>query len=64
MPIVPLSDQERQAAQEVVSLTPQIMEFLDKCAKCGLPVEDRQAAVQTDCDFCKAVLENFFGEHV
>lgn len=64
MPIVPLGEQERQAAREVVDLTPQIMEFLKKCEACGLPVEDRQAAVQTDCDFCKAVLENFFAEHI
>ena len=64
MPINPLTDAERQAALDVVNIHPQVMEFLEKCKACGLPIEDRQAAMQSQCDFCKAVFENFFPESV
>ena len=63
MAIMPLSDTERQMAEENVNTTPEILDFLKKCEQCGLPTEDRVAAVQAQCDFCKAVLENFFPNH-
>lgn len=61
---IKLGDAEYQLAKDAVEATPDILEFLRKCEACGLPVEDRIASVNTDCEFCKAVLENFFPDRL
>jgi hypothetical protein len=60
MTIMPLGDAEYNLAKDTVQMGPEILEYLRKCEACGLPIGSRKDAVDTACQFCQAVLDNFF----
>lgn len=53
-----------QTAQAIISNTAGIMEYLDACEACGLPVQDKRNELQGYHDFAQSFLRNFFPEQL
>lgn len=59
-PAIPPHPQWEQVMRAVAGDTPNVLDFLERCENCGLPVGDKIIDTKADHEFAERFLENFF----